>query len=53
MEKYKREAETGDGAETGFVCDAPGEGCKEEEEGKEVGERRVGSVPCVFRFWLK
>lgn len=51
MHKHKEEHQAHNCAERWGIGEAPGEGRYEEEEGEEVGERRIGTVPSVFGFW--
>lgn len=50
MYEDEEEGEADDGAKGRRVCDAPCQGRQEEEEGEEVGEGRVRTVPGVFGF---
>lgn len=50
MDKDEQYRKAEYGSEAGRVGEAPGKGREKEEEGEEVSERGVGSVPGIFCF---
>lgn len=50
MYKNKQQGEAHGGRNRRGACDSPRNPSKKHEEGEEVGERGVGSVPGVFCF---
>lgn len=50
MYEDEKKGQADDGAKGGRVRDAPCQGRQDEEEGEEVDEGRVRTVPGIFRF---
>jgi hypothetical protein len=52
VSKYEDECDVERLGEALCVCEAPGEGCKCQEEAEEVGEGGVGAVVCLCCLFL-
>jgi hypothetical protein len=52
MPKYEEQCNANDLSKSIRICQPPCDRGKEKEKGEEVGKRRIGSMPCVFRLFL-